>query len=93
MAVGTGLLDFGSTPAESATLVVTGQAGIGSTSNIEAYFMRESTASNGVDEHEEAATMIALVVGSVIAGTGFTIYANTIGPLVIGTFNVRWVWI
>lgn len=93
MAVGTGVIDFGSTPTDTATLVVTGQTAITALSNVEAYFMRESTASNGVDEHEEAATMIALVVGSVVAGTGFTIYANTIGALVTGTFNIRWVWV
>ena len=87
------MLDFGATPAEEASVVVTGQAGIVAGSDVEAYFMRESTGDNGVDEHEEAAAMCPLVCGNIVDGVGFTIYAHPIGALGIGTFNVRWVWL
>lgn len=89
---GTAVLDFTSTPADEASVVVTGQTGIVSGSHVEAFFMRESTGDNGVDEHEMAAALCRLVCGSIVAGTGFTIYANSIGDAAIGTFNVRWVW-
>jgi hypothetical protein len=92
MPTGTAVLDFGATPAESASVAVIGQAGIVAGSHVEAFFMRESTADNGVDEHEEAAAMCPLVCGSIIAGTGFTIIAHPIGALGTGAFNVRWVW-
>jgi hypothetical protein len=89
---GIATLDFGSTPAEEAQVGVTGQAGIVSGSFVEAFFMRETTADNGVDEHEEAAAMCRLVCGAVVAGAGFTIYATAIHALATGTFSVRWVW-
>jgi hypothetical protein len=92
MTTGTAVLDFGSTPTDTASVVVTGQAGIVAGLFVEAFFMRETTADNGVDEHEEAATVCRLVCGSIVAGTGFTIYAHVIGALAIKTFNVKWVW-
>lgn len=91
-AQGIAILDFGATPAEDATIAVTGQAGILAGSHCEAFFMKESTADNSVDEHEEAAALCPLVCESVIAGTGFTIRGMPIAMLGIGTFNVRWVW-
>ena len=92
MATGTAVLDFGATPAEEASVAVTGQAGILATSHVEAFFMRESTSDNGVDEHEEAAALCRLVCGSIAAGVGFTIYAHALTALGLGTYNVRWVW-
>jgi len=90
--VGTAVLDFGSTPTDTASIVVTGQTGILSTSYVEAFFMQESTSSNGTDEHTEVATLCPLVCGSIVVGTGFTIFANPIAAFGTGTFNVRWVW-
>jgi hypothetical protein len=92
VATGTAVLDFGATPAENASVVVTGQAGILTTSHVEAFMMRDSTTDNGVDEHEEAAAMLRLVCGSIVAGTGFTIYAFSLGALAMGQFTLHWVW-
>jgi hypothetical protein len=92
MATGTAVLDFGATPAEEASVAVTGQAGILAGSHVEAFFMRESTADNSIDEHEEAAALCPLVCGDIVAGTGFTIKAMAIAALGLGTFNVRWAW-
>lgn len=91
-AQGTAVLDFGASPAEEASVVVTGQAGIVSGSHVEAFFMRESTSDNSNEEHEEAAALCPLVCGDIVAGTGFTIYAHPIAALGLGTYNVRWVW-
>lgn len=91
-ATGTATLDFTSTPSEDTTVAVTGQVDILSTSFVEAWFMKESTADNSVEEHEEAAALCPLVCESVVAGTGFTIRAMPIAALGMGTFKVRWVW-
>ncbi len=91
-AQGSATLDFGATPAEEATVVVTGQAGIIAGSHVEAFFMKETSADNGVDGHEEAAALCPLVCESIVAGTGFTIRAMPIAMLGLGQFTVRWVW-
>jgi hypothetical protein len=91
-AQGTAVLNFGATPVEDTTIVITGQAGIVAGSHAEAFFMKESTADNSVDEHEEAAALCPLVCESIVSGAGFTIRAMPIAMLGLGTFNVRWVW-
>jgi len=87
---GTATLDFGAAPADTASVTVVGQAWVGAASRIRAWFMRDSTADNGVDEHEEASANCPLVVGSLVVGDAFTIYANTIEALGIGQFTVHW---
>ena len=52
----------------------------------------DTTADNGSDEHNEASAMCQLVCGAIVAATGFTIFANTLGVLGIGTFKVKWAW-
>ena len=89
---GTATLDFGATPTDTASVAVTGQGGIISGSFVEAFFMRETTADNAEDEHEEAASICPLTCGNIIAGTGFTIYAHTLSALGIGQFSVKWIW-
>jgi len=85
-------INFGATPAEEATVAVTGQAAILATSHVEAWFMADTTVDNGIDEHREAAALCPLVVESVVAGTGFTIRAQPIAMLGIGTYKVHWSW-
>lgn len=89
---GTATLDFGGTPAESAVISVTGQAGIVAGSHVKAWFMKDTTVDNGVDEHEEAAALCPLAIGNIIAGTGFDIIAMPVGMLGQGTFKVHWQW-
>lgn len=89
---GSATLDFGSTPTDEASVTVTGQAGILAGSDVEAYFMADSTADNGTDEHAEGAALCKLVCGNIVPGTGFTIYAHAIAALGLNTFKVRWVW-
>lgn len=91
-AQGTATLDFTTTPSESATATVTGQAGILSTSGIEAWFQADSTADNTTDEHTEAGALCPLICGNIVVGTGFDIVGHPIAGLGIGQFKVQWVW-
>lgn len=92
MAVGTATLDFGATPAEEATLTVSGQAGLVATSHIEAWFQHgDSTADNSVDEHEEAAAVCPLACKWTVDGS-FEIKAMPISALAIGTFKLHYAW-
>jgi hypothetical protein len=93
MPTGTATLDFGATPAETATVVVTGQTAIVAGSQVEAYFMLDTTASNGLDEHEQAKAMCSLICGSIVAGVGFTIKGTVLLGFATGQFTVHWVWV
>jgi hypothetical protein len=78
---------------DTASVAVTGQAGIIAGSHVEAFFMHaDSTASNTTDDHEQAASACRLSCGSIVAGTGFTITATPLAGQMSGTFTVRWVW-
>lgn len=87
---GTATINFGAAPGgHQAQVAVTGQTTIVSGSLCEAFMMLDSTADHSADEHLIAP--IRLVCGSVVAGTGFTIYACSEWSLT-GSFSVRWVW-
>lgn len=90
-AVGTDTIDFGSTPAEEATKVVT-TAGLSATSHIEAWFQHgDTTADNGVDEHEEAAMLMPLAC-KYLSATTFEVKAMPIAAMGIGLFKFHWTW-
>jgi len=91
-ATGTATLDFGATPTDEASVVVTGQAGIVSGSLVEAFFMRNTTADNGLDEHEGMSIYCRVVCGDIVAGTGFTARATMLAGYATGQFNLPWVW-
>lgn len=87
---GAAVLDFGAAPgSSSASVAVTGQGSILSTSHVEAWLMAEATASHNAIEHLIVPMQVRC--GDVVAGTGFTIHAATELRLT-GTFAVRWVW-
>ena len=92
-AQGTATLNFGAAPGTNvATVAVTGQATIGATDGAEAWFMGDSTADHNVYEHLHMfPDRIGLCAGDVVAGTGFTIYAETELRLT-GTIKCRWAW-
>lgn len=89
VASGTATLDFGATPTDEASVVVA-DAGVAAGSEIAAWFMRTSTADNGVDEHEEAASLCPLNCGSIVAGVSFTVRAHTLAMLGVGQFTIAW---
>lgn len=94
-ATGTADLDFGAFPGKSDTSVaVTGQAGIASGSLVEAWIRPEATADHSADEH--LVETLRVEAGSIVAGTGFTIYGLNSGQIgntrLYGLFKAAWVW-
>lgn len=70
---GTATLDFGAFPGGSdASVEVTGQASISSTSLVEAWIFPAATADHSADEH--LLETLKVMAGNIVAGTGFTIY-------------------
>lgn len=106
-AQGTATLNFGAFPGSSDTSVaVTGQAGILAGSIVRAWIFPAATADHSADEH--FAEGLYIVAGSIVAGTGFTIYGRAIddapvddenlqagilnAPFRYGQWNVAWSW-
>jgi hypothetical protein len=87
------VLDFGAFPGTTDTSVaVIGQASIVAGSVVLAWIRLVATAEHSADEHLLADMRIA--AGSIVAATGFTIYAVTLDPeqQLYGTYNVNWIW-
>lgn len=99
-AQGTAVVDFGAFPGKSdASVVVTGQTGILSGSLVEAWLRPVDSADHSADEH--LVETIRIMAGTVVAGTGFTVYALNSSQLaeptgqgtrLYGQWNVAWVW-
>lgn len=91
-ATGTATLDFGAFPgANEASVVITGQTAILSGSQVEAFFMGDTTSDHTASDHTYANLLVALTCGAISAGVGFTISA-TCADAMQGTFTVHWVW-
>lgn len=96
MATGTATLDFGTAASRTIDtfVVVTGQAAILAGSQVEAYFMADTTTDHSADEHIMAIQAIDLICGDIVPGTGFTIYGIAREPAgLVGQFTVHWVWV
>ena len=93
-AQGTALIDFGAFPGKSdASVNVTGQVGIASGSLVEAWALPAQTADHSADEHRVETLMV--LAGSIVAGTGFTLYGANNGrgdTMLYGQWNLAWVW-
>ena len=84
------MLDFGTTPSDTASLVITGQTDILAGSTVIAVQVYTDTDTNSADE--QLVQPLALSCGSIVAGTGFTIFAYSITGPVTGKFGVTWTW-
>jgi hypothetical protein len=95
MPTGNAVVDFGAMPGTGRTsATVTGQTSILSGSFVEAYLVPSASADHSVDEHLVDGPRI--LAGNVVAGTGFTIYAEAgdrPGSRLYGQYNVAWVWV
>ena len=91
-ASGAVLIDFGSTPIEEATVVVS-DAGVASGSQIEAWVQASdlAAASNDENAHEVASASMKITCTAKTAGVDFTLVAMCIFGLATGTFNLQWV--
>lgn len=93
MATGTATIDFGAFPGSNeASVAVTGQGSILSTSKAEAFIMGDdSTVDHTASDHRYFSALVGLSCGTPTLATGFTIYARSTEKLQ-GTFALRWVW-
>lgn len=98
-ASGTATIDFGAFPgAADASVAVTGQAGIVSGSLVGAWIQPVATSDHSIDEHRVEAMVV--YADTIIAGTGFTIYARETSPETVlneghrlyGTWTIAWAW-
>lgn len=98
-ASGTTTVDFGAFPGKADTSVaITGQAAIVSGSIVGAWIRPIATADHSADEHR--VEPIAIGADTIVAGTGFTIFAVEAVPatlwneghLLYGTWTVAWAW-
>lgn len=98
-AQGLAVIDFGAFPGKSdASVVVTGQAGILSSSLVQAEIRPVDSIHHSADEH--MLETVKIWAATIVAGTGFTVYGiNTsqlasqgIGTRIYGQWNVFWVW-
>ena len=96
---GTTSVDFGAFPGATDTSVaITGQAAIVSGSLVGAWLRPVATADHSADEHR--VERIAIVADTIVAGTGFTIYAREDGEATVrneghlrwGLWTVAWAW-
>jgi len=84
-AQGTATLNFGAFPgSQEAKIVITGQTGILAGSLASAWVLPAATADHSIDEH--LVDPVRVIVGNVVAGTGFTIYGY---PADIQTFGSK----
>jgi hypothetical protein len=93
--LGTLEIDFGSAPGSSvATGTVTGQASIGASDHVEAWFMADSTAGatgHNAEEHKLFSRLIGRTCGPVSVGNGFPIMLESELRLT-GLVKVHWGW-
>jgi hypothetical protein len=102
MATGTVTLDFGAFPGKADTSVtVTGQTAIAVGSLVEAWIRPDELEAPGHTADEHMVEGLKVFAGSIVAGTGFTVYgveaspvtARNEGHLLYGEFTVAWAWV
>ena len=88
---GTAELDFGATPTDEATVVVTGLATMTATANIHVFIVGDDTTSNNTAvDHDGFTYMAILHAGARVAGVGFTITGRIWNGFVTGKFKVHY---
>jgi hypothetical protein len=84
-------VDFGAFPGTAeARVTITGQGGIVSGSDVEAWIRCEASADHSSDEH--AIEDFVVQAQDINAANGFLITARPRVGLCYGVFNVSWVW-
>jgi hypothetical protein len=87
-------IDFGalgSSGTNEASVAVTGQSAILSTSSAEAWIMREDSTNHTASDQAYMDIFTSITCGVPTDGIGFTIYATSTEKLT-GKLKVRWVW-
>jgi hypothetical protein len=92
MPVGTATVDFGTPGRWEASVTVTGQGSIVSSSKVEPFVMATASSDHSADEHR--AEQIKATAGAIVDGVGFTIWANATGNRPLrGQWTIHWVWV
>lgn len=86
-------IDFGGgLGSNEASVAVTGQTAILTTSYAEAWIMAEASTEHTASDQAYAALFMATTCGPATAGVGFTIQARSTEKL-RGRFKISWVWL
>ena len=90
MATGTAIIDFGSTPTDHATILVSGMSGLTVDSYIEAYMQgSDSTGDNTVDAHQQLAVRTQFYC-EYVSSSSMNIVADVFIGFATGTFKLRY---
>lgn len=87
---GTVIMNFGSTPTDTGTVVVTGVSKMLVSTPVHVFVNEDSTGDHPVVDHQWAAISFRFSVGTKVAGTGFTITAYSLFGDVTGQFKLSW---
>jgi hypothetical protein len=87
-------IDFGSTPTDEASLVVTGLTDMTATTNIIVFMQDDdSTADNTADDHKALNYFAKCSASSRVAGVGFTINIRLLAGYAKGTYKVHYIFV
>lgn len=90
---GSATINFGSSPGTAeATIAVTGQTLLSGSSKVETWIMETTTGGNTALDHRTLAALCRVTAGTLIAGTGFTIFAYLPLGKAVGTYTIQWAW-
>ena len=87
-------IDFGSTPTDEASLVVTGLTDMTATTNIIVFLQDDDTTADNTAEDHKALNYFAKCSASArVAGVGFTINVRLLGGYAKGTYKVHYIFV
>ena len=88
---GTSTVNFGSTPTDEASVVVTGLANMTTAAHIQVWIQGDdSTSSNTAADHDALSYFARCSVAARVAGVGFTIYVRNWAGQAQGSYLVHW---
>lgn len=91
MAVGTIALDFGATPTDQATVLVTGLSGLAVATHKEAFVQADdSTADSSIDDHRRLG-LWGRFTCEYVSATTMNIHCDLLVGLAKGTFTIHYV--
>jgi len=93
-ATGTATINFGATPTDEATVVITGLADMTTSMHVEVFIQADDTTGDNDAAAHEALSYFATkpVATSRVAGTGFTAVVRLWAGFAIGTFKLHYVY-
>lgn len=88
---GTAEVNFGATPTDEASIVITGLAGITATSHILCWIQSDdTTADNDADAHDTLSYYAQLTATTRVPGVGFTAVARLLGGVASGKYKLHY---